>query len=99
MKINQGSLKEQLAVHGVKVYTNTRCEAIEGNSLLCSDPTGSKKRFDFDYALVALGTKSNNELNDLFENAFPEVYFVGDCVDPGRIHVAIHQGYLAGARV
>ena len=98
-KVNRAALKEQLSMHGVHILTGTRCDQIAGNTLYCTDKDGEKLRLPFDYALVALGTRPENSLNTAFLDSFPEVYLVGDCVTAGRIHVAIHQGYIAGSRV
>ena len=53
----------------------------------------------YDYLLVAMGTKSENSLNELMAENFPEVYCIGDCVKTGRIHHAIHQAYDVAKRI
>jgi len=89
----------ELMGRGVKILTNTSVEGAENDTLICTDAEGKKVELPYDYLLVAMGTKSENSLNEVMDDNFPEVYTIGDCVKTGRIHHAIHQAYDVAKRI
>lgn len=97
--INLMGLMGELMGRGVKILTNTSCEGVEGEALVCTDAEGNKVELPFDYLLVAMGTKPENSLNEVMDETFPDVYTIGDCVKTGRIHHAIHQAFEAAKRI
>lgn len=97
--INMMTILAELGAMGVKMLPNTTCKAAEGDELICVDAEGNEIKLPYDYLLVAMGTKSENSLNEAMEEAFDEVYCIGDCVKTGRIHHAIHQAYEVARRI
>jgi len=99
MMINFFAILGELMGRGVKILTNTSVEGAENDTLICTDAEGKKVELPYDYLLVAMGTKSENSLNEVMDDNFPEVYTIGDCVKTGRIHHAIHQAYDVAKRI
>lgn len=97
--VNFIGLIGELMGRGVKILTNTSVEGAEDDKLICTDAEGKKVELPYDYLLVAMGTKSENSLNEVMDENFPEVYCIGDCVKTGRIHHAIHQAYDVAKRI
>lgn len=97
--INLMELMGELISGGVKILTNTVCEGVKDSTLTCSNGESGKMELPFDYLLVAMGTRSENSLNEAMLENFPEVYLIGDCVNTGRIHHAIHQAFEAARRI
>ena len=52
-----------------------------------------------DNIVLATGTRPNNSLTKLLKGNVPELYEVGDCVEPRRILEAIHEGAEAALRI
>lgn len=99
MMINRISLLGELKGCGTNILTETTCKCVEGDELICTDKEGNEVRLPFDYLLVAMGMKSVKTIIEDIEEAFPEVYTIGDCVTAGRMHTAIHEGYSVACRV
>ena len=44
-----------------------------------------------DTVVLAVGTVPNNELIDQLEGVVPELYAIGDCVEPRKAFEAVHE--------
>jgi pyruvate/2-oxoglutarate dehydrogenase complex dihydrolipoamide dehydrogenase (E3) component len=56
-----------------------------------------KKRVtETDSVILATGLAPNRELFTPLQENFPEVYAIGDCVEPRKVYQAIHEGAFAG---
>lgn len=97
--INLMAIVGELTERGVKILTETACKKAENNTLICHDKNNHIVELPFDYLLVAMGTKSINNLNEIIKNTFPEVYLVGDCNKVGLVHHAVEQAYNAAKRI
>ena len=58
-----------------------------------TDSHNKARTLKADTIVLAVGLKSNNSLVKLLRNSVPEVYPIGDCVEPRRIINAIWEGY------
>ncbi len=54
--------------------------------------SGNRRVIEADTAILAVGFRSNKELEEKLEGEVPELYTIGDCVKPGKILGAIHGG-------
>lgn len=84
---------------GVKVHTETKCLSVDGQTLICENKDGEKVELPFDYMVVAMGTRSVNDLNETMKENFPEVYCVGDCTKVGLVYHAVEDAYNAAKRI
>lgn len=97
--INLMAMVGEIMQSGIHVLTETKCVNANGQTLICEGKDGEKLELPFDYMLVAMGTKSVNNLNLLMSDNFPEVYCVGDCTHVGLAHHTIEQAYNAAKRI
>ena len=56
-------------------------------------------RLAWTYMMAYAGARSNTELFKTIEGKVPEIYLVGDCVEPRRIYHAIHEGHAVAQQV
>ena len=52
-----------------------------------------------DHIVLATGATPNKNLAQSLEGKVPELFEVGDCVEPRRIMEAIHEGAKAGLQI
>jgi NADPH-dependent 2,4-dienoyl-CoA reductase/sulfur reductase-like enzyme len=52
-----------------------------------------------DTVVVAAGSKSENALGESLSGIMPEVYTIGDCVEPRGVLKAIHEGSAVGRKI
>ena len=85
-------LLEMLDEADVKVLINTKLvEIIEEGAIVESN--GEKKILKADSVVLALGLKPEAALSEELRNRVPELYTVGDCVEPRRLINAIWEAY------
>jgi 2,4-dienoyl-CoA reductase-like NADH-dependent reductase (Old Yellow Enzyme family)/thioredoxin reductase len=83
------------------VAIRTRCDIRElrnGHAVLVEDG-GREDTIDADVVVLARGSVSEPTWLAELRTKVPEVYAVGDCVEPRIIADALYEGALAGARV
>lgn len=98
--INHMSLMTQLGkLANVRLFSETICKFIEGNTLVCKAADGEELRFEFDHCIVAVGMKSDNKFANELAAEFPETYIIGDAVSQEQIGGAVHQGFFTGLRI
>lgn len=79
---------------GVKEYKEiTR----EGMRLINKD--GNEIFLEGDHIVLATGATPNKNLAQLLKGKVPELFEVGDCVEPRRLMEAIHEGAEAGLQI
>jgi hypothetical protein len=49
--------------------------------------------------MIAAGMKPNNELSSLLDGKAPELFTIGDCVEPKRIGEAIKSAYRTALKI
>lgn len=87
-------IHNELAQHGAEMLTNTKVEEIADAGIVIVDNGGRKRVIEADTMVLASGAKSNRALLEALEGVVPEVYLAGDCLYPGNIMSAIHQGSM-----
>jgi 2,4-dienoyl-CoA reductase-like NADH-dependent reductase (Old Yellow Enzyme family)/thioredoxin reductase len=87
-----------LEKYGVEILTLTRAEKITREGVWVSQ--GPKEKvIPAGTVVLAAGYKPDQKLTESFQKTAPEVYFVGNCIQPGNILDAIHQGFDVAIRL
>lgn len=91
--ISRTLLLELLAKEEVKIKTGVKVEEILEDGALVVDKGLNREKINSDTVVLALGMKSRTDLVKPLERLAPEVYTIGDCMNPGKLKDAIHQGF------
>ena len=87
-------LMELVEKSKVKVMLNTKLLEVTKDGAIV-DAGGSRRELKADTVVVALGFKPQSVLRDALEGKIPELYAVGDCVQPRNIMYAMWEAYHA----
>ena len=100
-KANREYLLEMLAGAGIKILTETRVvEIINGGVIIAGkDETRAPVKADADTVVCSLGLQSCNGLAKALKDKVPEVYAIGDCVEPRGIREAIAEGFHVARKI
>jgi len=85
-------LLNKLAELGVEMAIGTTAEEVTDRGVIAVDMTGNRRVIEADTVVLAVGFRSNNELEQKLKGEVPELYTVGDCARLGKIMGAIHGG-------
>jgi 2-enoate reductase len=89
---NRQQLLQMLNKEHVSVRTNTRLVEITDEEVLVQGKEGLE-RLEADEVILALGLKPETTLLQELKGKVPEIYAVGDCVEPRKIMPAIHEAF------
>jgi 2-enoate reductase len=95
--INAGSmmgLLDLIKESKVEVLTKTKLLEVTRKGAIV-DTGGSKVELKADSIVLALGFKSESSLRKDLEGRVPELFAVGDCVQPRNILRAVWEGFHA----
>lgn len=95
-------LLDRLQQRGVKMLTSTKILGIEKSEVLIEGPGGSEElpgRLPADTVVASTGAKSNNSLPDELRKFLPNVFVVGDAVQPRDVTFAMFEGAMAGLSI
>jgi len=84
-------LIEKLEESRVKVITGRKVVEISSEGLVVEDKEGGRESLEADTIAFALGSQSRRGLVDSLKDKVRQLYLIGDCVRPGRVHDAIHE--------
>ena len=93
------TLLQLLKERGVKILTNWKLEKIENGYVLLVDRDWNKQEIATNSVILAMGLESNQELLKPLRESFPDIYVIGDCVEPRKIYQAIHEAAFAGRAI
>jgi 2,4-dienoyl-CoA reductase-like NADH-dependent reductase (Old Yellow Enzyme family)/thioredoxin reductase len=93
------TLLQLLKERGVKILTNWKLEKIENGYVLLVDRDWNRQEISTNSVVLAMGLESNQELLKPLRESFPDIYVIGDCVEPRKIYQAIHEGAFAGRAI
>ncbi|MCZ7661777.1 MAG: NAD(P)/FAD-dependent oxidoreductase [Thermoleophilia bacterium] len=96
--INRVELLHQLHRAGVKVCTNLTVRKRNPSGVVIEGDDGGDETITADTIVLALGSKSRNELANSIGVKPSATYVIGDCVSPRKVGYAIHEGFVAGWR-
>ncbi|MBI4187004.1 MAG: FAD-dependent oxidoreductase [Chloroflexi bacterium] len=88
-------LLDRLGKSGMQILTGTKLEEVTDTGVICSR-NSVKKTIDADAVVLAVGAVPNKGLLQKLEGKVPEVYAVGDCVQPCKLLEAIEAGFHRG---
>ena len=97
--INRMHLLVLLADADVRILTETSVAEITDDSVTLVDKDGKRSKLANDTVVLALGLKSNRELEEALGDKVPETYVIGDCVEPRKVMDAIWEGFRLGRLV
>ena len=94
----RAALIEKLTDLGIPWKTRMKLEKVTKECAAAIDEIGHERLFPGD-TVLALGFTSDNKLANALEGKINEVYSIGDCVTPGKIKQAIHQGFNIASQI
>ena len=90
---NRMHLLKLLADTNVKILTETCVAEILDDSVVITNKYGKRSKLENDTVVLALGLKSNRGLEEALRDKVPEIYVIGDCVEPRKVINAIWEGF------
>jgi 2,4-dienoyl-CoA reductase-like NADH-dependent reductase (Old Yellow Enzyme family)/NADPH-dependent 2,4-dienoyl-CoA reductase/sulfur reductase-like enzyme len=102
------SVMENLIKYDVRMYPDSTLESITecGVNVLWDggEPVVKSGRFMFytlkaDTVVLATGSRPEKRLYEQLSSVMPEVYAIGDCVQPRTVLAAIHEGWTIGNKI
>ena len=91
--VNRMHLLKLLADANVRILTGTKVLEITDEGITIADKDGKKSILEVDTVVLACGLKPNERLFDALKDTVPEVYAIGDCVEPRNVLHAIKEGF------
>ena len=89
-------LLHKLAKMGVTMLRGVKYEEITDNGLVITTGEGRRETIQADTIVLAADARPNTELSAALQSMVPEVYLVGDCLEPRGILEAVADGSDAG---
>jgi 2-enoate reductase len=93
VSLNRRHLLRLLAEANVKTMTCTCVQDITDKSVVVADEAGKKSTLEADTIVIACGMEPDNTLYEALHGEVPEIYDIGDCVEPRNVFHAIKEGY------
>ncbi|KFN38146.1 hypothetical protein KN63_05680 [Smithella sp. F21] len=87
-----------LEKYGVEILTQAKAERITRGAVEISQGV-EKKVIPADTVVLAVGYKANQTLMESYKGTAPDVYFIGNCINPGNIIDAVNQGFEAAVKL
>lgn len=95
----RAELIEALRIKGAKMLMGARYEEISDKGVIVANKEEKKLTIEADTVVVAVGSKANHELWQALEGKVPNLYQIGDCVEPRGILEAIADGFRVGLEI
>jgi 2-enoate reductase len=92
-KANRMYLLEMLADAKVEALTGTSVLEITDDGITVAGKGGRRSTLEADTVVLALGLEPCNGLAEALRDKVPEVYAIGDCVEPRKVINAIWEGF------
>lgn len=86
----------RLEAKGVSILTGVVYEEITEAGVIVRTGEGERRTVEADTVVLAAGAKPNTELLASVEGRVPQVFCVGDCIEPRGIREAVEDGYRVG---
>ncbi len=83
-------LLQEIENSTIKVLTGRKLVCVQDASVRVTDSRGAEEELDADKVIFAAGSRSNTDLETKLKGRV-ELYRIGDCIKPGRVHNAIHD--------
>ncbi len=90
---NRLHMLKLLAESGIRVLTETRVIEIADTGVMVADRSGAQRCLEADTVVIAAGFTPNDGLSRALLGKVPEVYPIGDCVEPRKVINAIWEAF------
>jgi 2,4-dienoyl-CoA reductase (NADPH2) len=87
----QHYLGQRLKEKGVTILTSTRVLEVGKGYAEVEDASGERRLNGFDTIVLALGSTPNNSIYRKLEGKVPELYVIGDAVEPREVIDAVYE--------
>ena len=94
-KLTLGSLEKS----HVKILTETKIIRFENNRAFAEYEGKEQMLGEFDNVVVAVGTRSINNLEPLLQDKDIDIIVIGDAKKPRQIYDAVHDGFETASRI
>jgi NADPH-dependent 2,4-dienoyl-CoA reductase/sulfur reductase-like enzyme len=86
----------RLSADGVTLMTGVNCKKIFAEGVIIAARNGKEQTLAADNVVIAVGAKPDRRMLQEIRGLAPEIYPVGDCVEPRRILEAVSEGHKVG---
>ncbi len=94
--IEKTVLERKLKENDIHVITEQKLIEVVDNGVMTQDAGGNNHHHEADFVVLALGQRSRQELSEALKGKIPQLYIIGDCAAPGRVHNAVsNAGFVA----
>jgi 2,4-dienoyl-CoA reductase (NADPH2) len=87
----QHYLGQRLKEKGVTVLTSTRVLELGKDYAIVEDASGERRLNGFDTIVLALGSTPNDGIYRSLKGKVPELYLIGDAVEPREVVEAVFE--------
>ena len=96
---NRAHLLQLLADAKAEILTETKVLEITDEGITIADKHGKRSTLEADTVVLAVGLKPNEKLLKSLTDKVPEVYAIGDCVEPRIVINAIWEGFHTARQI
>lgn len=90
----------QLEKYGVEILTLTRAKTILKDGVVVAQIGGERERkIEADTVVLAVGYQADQGFVDKFRGSAPDLHAIGNCLAPGNILEAVHQGFAVALQI
>ncbi len=90
---NRLHLSELLDEADVEILTETSALEVTDEGVTIADKHGKRSTLEADTVALAVGFKPDGKLSEALADKVPEIYTIGDCVEPRKVINAIWEGF------
>jgi NADPH-dependent 2,4-dienoyl-CoA reductase/sulfur reductase-like enzyme len=91
-KANREMLLELMKKHGIRLLTETKVNRVVPGEAVAMTPHG-EHRFPWDLLVLAVGSRSVNNLSEIALKLVKDVYTIGDSLSPRKIKDAVWEAF------
>ncbi|MFC1982904.1 FAD-dependent oxidoreductase [Chloroflexota bacterium] len=91
--VNRAHLLKLVNDASVKILTETKVLEITDEGITISDKSDKRSMLEADSVVLASGMEPNRDLLEALKDKVPEVYALGDCMEPRKVINAIWEGF------
>jgi len=93
--VNMTALRMRLHTAGVEIRTGLTLKSYSRNKVVCTGKAGKDRQMDADSVVLALGLQPRQDVVAKLEGLVPQVFKVGDCIQPKDINNAFKSAWQA----
>jgi 2,4-dienoyl-CoA reductase-like NADH-dependent reductase (Old Yellow Enzyme family)/thioredoxin reductase len=86
-------LLDLMKARGVTMLSGVGYDEITDEGLIISTKQGGRETLACDTIVPAIGGTPNKGLLEMLNGKVPEIYSIGDCVQPRNIYYAVYEGF------